>query len=188
MFRFNNHSRLVGTHAFLSASNYHWVNYDDDKIIRVFNEKMTAALGTRLHELAKNLIQLGVKLPENGKTLSLYVNDAIGYRMFPEQTLFVSPNCYGTTDTIKFDEENKLLRIHDLKNGKEPGSMTQLKVYAAMFCMEYNIKPNQINTELRIYQNDAVNVLEPDPHDIFIIMDRIRHYDRLIDELRREAS
>ena len=34
---FNNHSRLEGQHAFLGASNYHWINYDEAKLISVFN-------------------------------------------------------------------------------------------------------------------------------------------------------
>ena len=29
---FNNHYNLEGQHAFLSASNYHWINYDEEKI------------------------------------------------------------------------------------------------------------------------------------------------------------
>ena len=28
----NNHSSLKDQHAFLSASKYHWVNYDNEKI------------------------------------------------------------------------------------------------------------------------------------------------------------
>ena len=34
---FNEHSRLKGQHAFLSASNYHWRNYDVDKLIDIWN-------------------------------------------------------------------------------------------------------------------------------------------------------
>ena len=28
---FNDHSRLAGQHAFLGASKYHWINYDEKK-------------------------------------------------------------------------------------------------------------------------------------------------------------
>jgi hypothetical protein len=188
LFHFNDHSRLAGTHALLSASNYHWINYDEEKMARVFYEKMTAVMGTRLHAFAKEAILLGVKMADVRKTLNMYINDCIGYRMEPEKTLFVTVNCYGTVDAIKFDEVDMFLRIFDLKNGKEPASMNQLKVYAAMFCMEYGYPPNKIRTELRIYQNDDIAVLEPETHDIFFIIDRIRHHDRLINELREEAS
>ena len=29
---FNKHSNLEGQHAFLGASKFHWINYDEDKI------------------------------------------------------------------------------------------------------------------------------------------------------------
>ena len=29
---FNKHSKLEGQHAFLGASKYHWINYDEEKI------------------------------------------------------------------------------------------------------------------------------------------------------------
>lgn len=184
--RFTDHSRYSGLHAFLSASDYHWVNYTEDKLDRVFHTKMTAKRGTELHKLAHDLIRLGVRLPDNGTTLSLYVNDAIGYRMVSEQMLMVSENCFGTPDSISF--RDKLLRIHDLKNGVNEASMMQPKVYAAMFCLEYNFRPNDIEMELRIYQNDMVRVEVADPDEIFHIIDRIIVFDRRINELRKEAA
>ena len=51
--------------------------------------------------------------------------------MIPEQVLYYSDNCFGTTDTISF--KAKLLRIHDLKNGDTPANMKQLKVYTSLF-------------------------------------------------------
>ena len=33
---FNEHSRLIGQHAFLGASKYHWINYDVDKLATVY--------------------------------------------------------------------------------------------------------------------------------------------------------
>lgn len=182
MQNFNLHSNLAGRHAFLSPSDYHWVNYDDDKLDRVFFTRAAAARGTRLHSLAQQLIQEQVKLPDTGQTLNQYVNDAIGFFMTPEPTFFYSFNCYGHPDCAVF--RNNKLRIHDLKTGSTEASMMQLKVYAALYCLEYNRKPNQIEIELRIYQNDEVRVEVPDPHEIFYIMDKIRTFDARIDELK----
>jgi hypothetical protein len=185
---FNTHSGLVGNHALLSPSNYHWVNYDEDKLDRVYHTAMTAQRGTELHTFAANAIRLGINLPDNGQTLSMYVNDAIGYRMTPEQILFYSRNCYGTADCITYIEPKNKLRIHDLKNGINETSMKQLEIYAALFCLEYRQKPLGMDIELRIYQNDAVRVHEPDPDDIFHIIDRIRTHDRRIEYLRKEVA
>lgn len=183
---FNEHSRLAGQHAFLSASKYHWINYDDEKLDRTFIAAMAAQRGTELHAFAHEAIRLGVKLPSRpAKTLSLYVNDAIGYRMNPEQVLYYSDNAFGTADAIAF-RRNKL-RIHDLKTGVTVTSEHQLEVYAALFCLEYRVKPFEIETELRIYQNDEVRIYEADPDVITHIMDKIVTFDRRITQLRMEA-
>lgn len=182
---FNSHSTLKGTHAFLSASNYHWINYDDEKLSRVFLASMAAKRGTELHAFAHEAIRLGIKLPTSRKTLNLYVNDAIGYKMTAEQILYYSGNCYGTADTIAF--RRGLLRIHDLKTGAIDGSVHQLEVYAALFCLEYRMLPTQIQTELRIYQSDEVRVYEADPDVITHIMDKIITFDKMIDAIRLEA-
>ncbi len=183
--RFREHSNLAGSHALLSPSTYHWVNYDEESLDRKVVTAFAAQRGSALHELAKDLIRLGVKLPDTLQTLNAYVNDAIGFRMTPEQTLFYSPNCYGTTDTISF--RNNKLRIHDLKNGVTPTKVTQLEVYGALFCLEYGFKPIEIEMEFRIYQNDEVRIYEGDPLMITNIMDKIVVFDRRIEELRMEA-
>lgn len=183
---FNKHSDLIGQHAFLSASKYHWINYDEAKLARVFNARLAAQRGTELHEFAMNAIKLGVKLPRSPKTLHMYVNDAIGFRMTPEQVLFYSHNAFGTADAISF-RRNKL-RIHDLKTGVTPGSPHQLEVYAALFCLEYKFKPAEIETELRIYQNDEVQVFEPEPDILTHLMDKIITFDRHINDLRMEVE
>lgn len=180
----NEHSRLAGTHAFLSASNYHWVNYDEDKLIERYLTVQAAQKGTELHELAHRLIKHKVKLPSTKRTLNMYVNDAIGYRMVSEQMLYYSVNCFGTADTMAF-RRNKL-RIHDLKTGTGPASMVQLMVYMAIFCLEYSIKPHAIEAELRLYQNDDVETYEPTAPEIIRIMDRIVTFDRKIEELKAE--
>lgn len=183
---FNAHTNLAGKHAVLSASSYHWLNYDEDKMARVFETSMTAKRGTELHALAHNLIRLKVNLPDDGLTLSMYVNDAIGYRMTPEQILYYSDNSFGTADAVMFRDNT--LRIHDLKNGVNEASFQQLEVYAALFCLEYHFRPFDIDMELRIYQNDEVRVLEPDPDDIFHVMDKIVTFDKLIDKIRAEVQ
>lgn len=183
--RFREHSDLSGTHALLSPSTYHWVNYDIDKLDYKVTTSFAAKRGSDLHDLAQRMITLGVKLPDNPTTLNMYVNDAIGFRMKPEQTLFFSRNCYGTTDAIGF-RANKL-RIHDLKTGVTPTKITQLEVYAALFCLEYGPKPLEIEMEFRIYQNDEVQIFEGDPLMVTNIMDKIVYFDRRIEELRMEA-
>ena len=182
--RFNPHSNLLGQHALLSASKYHWINYDEEKMEMVFFSNMAAQRGTELHSLAHQLIRLGVKLPRTEATLSRYVNDAIGFRMTPEQILYYSDNCFGTADCISF--RKGVLRVHDLKTGKLPTSMHQLEVYAAHFCLEYRMKPFDITTELRIYQNDDVRIDEADPDIITHVMDKIITLDKQINVLRGE--
>lgn len=185
---FNKHFELAGQHAFLSASKYHWLNYDEEKLARSVITAMSAQRGTELHEFAHRAIKLGVKLPRNGKTLNMYVNDALGFRMTSEQVLYYSPNVFGTADTIHFDEEELFLRIHDLKNGVSPTSEKQLEIYAALFCLEYGHKPHMLSgIELRIYQSDEMRPYVPDPDWILHIMDKIVAYDILINEVRKEA-
>lgn len=183
--RFNLHSDLAGQHSFLSASKYHWLNYTDEKLDQAYLTAMAARKGTELHELASQLIRLGVKLPSRpATTLGLYVNDAIGYRMSPEQVLFFSSNAFGTADAISF--RKNYLRIHDLKTGVSAVSEKQLEVYAALFCLEYRIKPVDIQIELRIYQNNEVAIFDADPNMITHIMDRFLVCNRRINELRME--
>lgn len=184
--RFNQHSQLAGKHAFLSASKSSWINYDEDKLDRVFLSNLAAKRGTDLHALANDLIRLGVRLPETPTTMNLYVNDAIGFRMTPELTLFYSVNCFGTPDAISF-RRNKL-RIHDLKTGTFHTSERQLEVYAALFCLEYGFRPFDIEIELRIYQNDEARIYEADPVTIDLIMEKIKTFDKRIDQLREDAE
>lgn len=179
--RWNDHSGLEGKHAFLSPSQYHWLRYTDEKMAERFNNMTAQQYGTELHALAANCINLGVKL-QGRKTLALYVNDCIGFKMTPEQPLFYSEYCFGTTDAISFRKD--FLRIHDLKTGVTPASMDQLEIYAALFFLEYNVKPSDIKMELRIYQNNEVLVHEPTVADILPVMDRIVYFDKLLHELQ----
>lgn len=184
--KFNKYFHLEGKHAFLSASKGAWVNYDEEHLDNVFLNYKAAQLGTELHNLAADLIKHKQKLARSRKTMNLYVNDAIGFRMNPEQVLYYSDNCFGTADAIAFRDD--VLRIHDLKTGVTKVSMRQLEIYAALFCLEYDVKPGDIQIELRIYQNDMVVTHEPLVSDILKIMDRIIRADRRIEELKMEAA
>lgn len=184
---FNNHYNLIGKHAFLGASNYHWLNYDMEKLISTYRNRQAVQRGTELHAFAKNAIDLRIKLPRNKQTLSMYVNDAIGYRMTPEQVLCYSDNCFGTADAISYNENQKLLRIHDLKTGVTPASMNQLLIYMAMFCLEYDIDPSKIDAELRIYQSDEVNVLNPTTDDIMPVIEAMIDADECISQIQAEG-
>ena len=184
---FNEHYDLRGKHAFLSASKYHWINYDDEKLISSYENALAVQRGNELHDIANRLISHGLKLKGSKETLNMYVNDAIGYRMKPEQVLYYSPFCFGTADAISFSEKTRLLRIFDLKTGSTPASMNQLKVYAAIFCLEYGFKPQEIDMELRIYQSDSVIVEEADPEDILEIMNKIIIFDKLLEKQEVEA-
>ena len=102
---FNNHLNLEGQHAFLGASKYHWINYDESKVAESYSKFLATQKGTVLHEFAAQCIRLGQKLPKSQKTLNMYVNDAIGFKMTPEQPLFYSENCFGTADAIAFRDD-----------------------------------------------------------------------------------
>lgn len=179
---FNDHANLKDQHAFLSPSKYHWINYDEEKLINTYRKYLAVQKGTQLHQLACDCINLGVKLPKSRKTLNMYVNDAIGYKMQTEQLLYYSNNCFGTADTISF--RKNFLRIHDLKTGESRTSMNQLMVYNALFCLEYKTKPTEIETELRIYQHDDVLVHIPEPEEIEFIIDKILEFDKQIDQIK----
>lgn len=179
---FNTHYDLEGQHAFLSASKYHWVNYNEEKLALTYSKYLAAQQGTQLHEFASMCINLGIKLPKSKKTLNMYVNDAIGFQMKTEQPLYFSENSFGTADAISF--KKKVLRIHDLKTGSTPTSIRQLEVYAALFCLEYKTNPNDIDMELRIYQSDEVLIHEPPTEDIMYIMDKIITFDKQIETMK----
>lgn len=183
---FNPHYDLEGKHAFLSASQFRWINYDEDRLVQSYNNSMAKEYGTRLHNFARECIELKQKLPTSKKTLNSYVNDAIKYRMKPEQILFYSYNCFGTCDAISF--RKKLLRIHDLKTGVVPAHMEQLDIYAALFCLEYSVRPSDIDMELRIYQSDEIVVHNPSSDEIDEIMSKIVSFDKILKRIRLEEE
>lgn len=184
--QFNSHKLLEGLHAPFSPSQPAWIRYDDDKAIESYSNKRAAEMGTRLHQWAKDTIELGIKQQKSKKTICAYVNDAIGYKMSPEVVLYYSDRFFGTADTICF--RNNFLRIHDLKTGKCPVHMEQLMIYAALFCLEYKVKPGEIDMELRIYQNDDILVCNPTAEDILPIIDKIVHLNKVLEKIEPEED
>lgn len=178
---FAKHSNLEGLHAPFSPSKSSWLRYDEEKALTVYRNMQAKEIGTRLHAWAKETIDLGIKQPRSKKTLYAYVNDAIGFKMSTEVVLYYSDYFFGTADTICF--RNNFLRIHDLKTGKHEASMEQLEIYAALFCLEYRVKPNELDgCELRLYQSDEVICHVPDPKDILAIMNKIVQLNKALEQ------
>jgi hypothetical protein len=194
--KFKYHGNLEGRHAFLSPSSYSWIRYDDARLVERLTTSMAAARGSKYHALAHDLITLGVKLPTTKKTMNLYVNDMLGFKMTPEQPLYFSDNCFGTADGLGYrrdrGDDKFTLRIFDLKTGTSKASVDQLLIYAALFFLEYGddlgIKPFDIQYDLRIYQEPEPQLFEVDPKDVIDIMDKIKTFDRRINELRAEEA
>ena len=198
----HDHSKLAGTHAFLSASQSSWLNKNAEELIDAKKNSFSQQIGTLLHAYAADCIKYKEKLRKSDErgvkfdlmrkgipeyaidmhriypTFMSYVNDAVGYGLNPEMVLYYSNECYGTADAI--DMDGKLLRIHDLKTGVKPAKMDQLMVYAGLFFLEYGVNPGAIQTELRIYQMDEVLVYEPDVDELREVMDDIVEKDRII--------
>ena len=96
----NKHFSLEGQHAFLSPSQYAWLNYDDDKLIDRFQNLQAAKRGSEIHELAAPAIKHKIQMPNDNKTINAYINDGIKYRMDPEVLLYYSRWCFGTADSL----------------------------------------------------------------------------------------
>ena len=206
---FNRHSELRGRHSLLAPSqSATWMHddYTEEQLFNRFQSRYAQDIGTYLHELAEILIRENVKLRKTDKNIVLihliqkgipraaidvdrlysnfmnYVNDAIGFRLTPEQPLYYSDNCFGTADAISF--RNKFLRVHDYKSGKTPAKMEQLLCYAALFCLEYDVQPTSLEgCELRIYQNDEVIFHNPTPDEIIHAMEIVVDSDKYVNEV-----
>ncbi|MBO7422942.1 MAG: hypothetical protein J6T99_06095 [Oscillospiraceae bacterium] len=204
-------SELEGKHAFLSPSAYNWIFFEnpEEDLLKKRVSFYAPIVGTTLHKFACDRIKYRLKYHSREKdslklelyralpidvvdtldldsladNLEVYISDAIGYRMIPEQILYYSDQCWGTTDAISnfaSIEKQKILRIHDLKTGTTPAHIEQLMIYAALFYLQYHKRPGEHKTELRIYQGGEVLVHEPEADEIVPIMDRIQSYDRIL--------
>jgi len=137
-------------------------------------------------DIAMKLITHLSDLPKDVfEAVKFYINDGVGYKMTVEQPLVYSEHIFGTADTICF--RNDTLRIHDLKTGANPAHMEQLETYAALFCLEYVIKPSDIKMELRLYQWDEIVCHNPTVEDILPIMDRIVTTEKISQEIEKEG-
>lgn len=182
MLRFNPHYELENQHAFLGASKFHWIRYDVEKMRTIWENKFAAMDGVRKHAFAAFAIRERVRVAELNNTLHMYINDAIGFRMTPEQPLKYSDNCFGTPDAIDFRKQ--ILRIHDLKTGVHPGNFDQIRIYCALFCLEYKVNPYDIEMIMRIYQNNQIFEEVADPKEIRRIMDKIVEFDKEIETMK----
>jgi len=209
---FNRHRDLEGKHAILSASSWRWINDDETSLTKRICSQYLPTVGTILHEMACRHIRYRVLIEDNDKknvilellsngipkvviesidmdamfdNFRAYVNDCVMLKMEPEVVLCYSDNCFGTTDAIKFSEEERLLRINDYKSGTTPAHMEQLLIYAALFCLEYRIDPYTIDTKLRIYQNNDILYGNPTSDEIRDTMDTIIVHDNLTNHIKR---
>lgn len=208
------HRNLEGRHAIFSASSWYWLNDEPDDLVNRLCSQYATTIGTILHNVAYKHIKYRIKLHKYDKNnvvlelltsgvpaivvdtidfesmfdnLMSYVNDCIGFRMEPEVVLAYSDNFFGTTDAIVFLEKERFLRIHDYKSGVTPASMNQLKIYTALFCLEYGFKPGDITTELRIYQSNEVIISNPETDEITPIIDKIVTTDKFLTRINEEV-
>lgn len=188
--KWNDHTKIIekDAHAFLSGSKYAWVNYDEEKLFSSYVASKAAERGTKLHKLAADLIEQKVKLPRSSQTLNAFVNDAIGFKMLPEVTLYYSRYAFGTADAICYNDNKKILRIHDLKTGVTKPNFMQLDIYAALFFLEYYKIPGEVQMEFRIYYQDDILVRNPEADDILPIMDKIRKFSNLLAKIDSEME
>lgn len=199
-------------HAILSPSQWRWLNYEtEEDFLNLIARSKATEIGTLLHTVAADRIEYGMKLKKgdrdsvilellkNGipraiidyidfdlifENLYTYVNDCIGFRMYPEVELRYSDICKGTADAISYREKDSFLRIHDLKTGTTPAHMEQLLVYSALFFLQNRyLKLSESKIELRIYQNNEVLVHNPGVDEILPIMDKIENSSKFIGEV-----
>lgn len=143
--------------------------------------------GVEQHRYAAICIEEGIVQDDETTTVGLYINQCIQYKMSAEVVLFYSPNAFGTVDAISY--RYGVLRISDLKTGVSRTSEHQLEVYAALFCLEYEIDPFSMrDIQLRIYQDGCVREYIGDPYIIKGIMDKIVMFDGILNQLREEVS
>ena len=208
----NEHYEVKNKHALFTPSKCSWINYDIEKMIEFRCKSYAQMIGTIIHHYACDKIKFMQKLNKynvndlmfellrNGvppdvadcfnydkvfSILKAYVNDGIGFHMLPEKILYYNSYFFGTADTIIFSKHKgrRKLRIHDLKTGDTPAHIEQLEIYAALFCLEYDYHPTDIDIELRIYQSPEVLISEPDASDIVPIMDKIVTFSKFLNNV-----
>lgn len=182
---FKNHDELLGKHAILSPSQYHWLNYDAEKMKKVYLNNKRKEEGTFKHDLASRLIMTRTYVERNiPSAFHMFVNDSIDDNMFSEVPLKYSDNAFGTADAIRYNDKTGELRIYDLKTGMSKPSFKQLLIYCAYFCLEYGKEPTQLRYVLRLYQNDGFEEYNPDGHEILDVMTKVIELDGAIESVK----
>jgi hypothetical protein len=206
----NNHYDIKGKHALLGCSQFGWMNAKtEEDMLKYLASKYSTTIGTLMHAEAADHITYGVRLNKNDKkhiqfqllrqgipakiiryidfdamydNLMDYVNDCIGFKMIPEKELKYSDKLFGTCDALVYNEKDHFLRIHDLKTGVTPAHMEQLMGYAALFFLDnriYKVKDSQV--ELRIYQNNDVDIYNPEPDELLEFMDNFKRKNEFVE-------
>jgi len=182
--QFNEHWDLIGKHATLGASSYNWLGYSKDKMHATYLNNKAKEKGTELHAIASSLIKNNIKVAKLKNAFNQFVNDAIGFKLHSEQVLVYSFNAFGTADAISFKDGE--LRIHDLKTGISKPSFKQLIIYAALFCLEYDISPMKINMITRLYQGNGFTEYIPTGEEVQEAMDQMVEMNQVIEEASKE--
>lgn len=210
---FNRHLELVGKHAPLSPSKYYWMADDEEGFFKRWVSSYMAQVGTILHDEARKRIEYGIKTKKSDKNNLIialleggiprgvvndidmdiclanfmnYTNDSIGFMMEPEVCLKYSEDCFGHADAVGYDENERILRINDMKTGSTPVHIEQLLGYAGLFCLEYKIDPRSLKgCELRIYQLGDIIFHTPGAEELNAIVQTIMRKDELIKLFKR---
>lgn len=203
--QWKDYSYLKNRHAVLAPSNPSWTNYDDEKLISVYENNQKKIEGTELHAWAEEVVS-SIHLTKElvaFRSKRLFKIDIDEIRKLGEQNPLVRNSRAKETvymyinDAVKFDMiaeqplaydnkfcfgtadaiqfDGQLLRIHDLKTGETPAHMDQLIKYAALFCLDYGWDPVLLMFELRIYQIDQVMIYKPTSEEVQNMMDTIVH-------------
>lgn len=136
---------------------------------------------TRLGYYGSTLLHFMKYLPEETfGTIKTYVNDCVAAKMDTEVRIEFSENFFGTADAIRFDD--KTLKVFDLKTGVMPAKIEQPIIYACLYLLSNRIDPKQVPVEVRIYQNNDILQATPGPEDLIPIMNKIIHFDNIMNE------
>ena len=58
-----------------------------------------------------------------------------------------------------------------------------MEFYLDRICLEYKVRPGDIDIEVRVYKNDEVVCHNPTAEDIVPIMDKIVHLNKIIEKI-----